>query len=57
MIQFLFYLIFKERNFSGKLEAADGERGDKVNLSLRGQDARYKIVKFNNLEIKLYTNT
>ncbi|KYQ57714.1 Protocadherin Fat 4 [Trachymyrmex zeteki] len=30
----------REGSVVGKLEAADGDRGDKVNLSLRGQDAR-----------------
>ncbi|XP_024879634.1 protocadherin beta-11-like [Temnothorax curvispinosus] len=30
----------REGSVVGKLEAADGDRGDKVSLSLRGQDAR-----------------
>ncbi|XP_018353718.1 PREDICTED: protocadherin Fat 4-like [Trachymyrmex septentrionalis] len=42
----------REGSVVGKLEAADGDRGDKVNLSLRGQDARSFEIK-NNGELVL----
>lgn len=39
---FLFFLRINIFNISiGKLEAADGDRDDKISLSLRGPDARY----------------
>lgn len=32
--------------FIGKIEAADGDKGDVVTLSLRGSDSRYKIIQY-----------
>ena len=37
----------REGSIVGRLEAADGDRGDKVSLSLRGQDARSFEIKDN----------
>lgn len=59
LLYFLFFFFLRINIFNkdisiGKLEAADGDRDDKISLSLRGPDARYDNNIYIYIQIMIY---